>query len=261
MTDFDIRWERGLVKEFSTGKIRGFNWGNETADRRSFYNPVENSFGVRILRDNSSSDTGENERKREVEVLMGEGHWSLSTSTTVNDHSIKISQRLTCLDSSLFQDFVMRFCFSKKSFDQALIAGKVIRHVNSNVWHQYPVTEVILQNVTTVLSIKVLGADTAGKFKQEMYVRDEPDHWIVHARMIPIEPYALYWIRWANRFFRLSLGARFSSLLLMVTPLKKILWYLGERKGGKPNLQAQGLARLKEGEVLSFDVQVDVQSR
>jgi hypothetical protein len=261
MSKLDIKWEQGLIKEFSFANIRGFNLGNETADRRSFYNPVENSFGVQILKDNVYASNDGNERHREVEVSMAEGEWYLRTSTLVRDQYIKMSQRLTCLENSLFQDFVMRFCFSKESFDQAQIAGRVIRHVNSNVWHQYAVKEVVLENELVQLSVRLLGAETAGKFRQEMYVRDEPNHWIVHARMIPVEPYALYWIRWANRFFRLSLGARISSLLLMITPLKRMLWYLGERKGGKPNLQAQGLARLNKGEVLSFDVQVDVQSK
>jgi hypothetical protein len=79
--------------------------------------------------------------------------------------------------------------------------------------------------------------------------------------MIPVEPYALYWIRWANRFFRLSLGSAISAILLKLPPLKRMLWYLGERTGGKPNLQAQGLARLTKGEVLMLEVQVDVQSK
>ena len=156
----------------------------------------------------------------------------------------------------------MRFCFSKESFDYAEIAGRRIRHTNSNVWHQYPVTEVILQNKDTRLSVKVVGVvESAGKFKQEMYVRDEPDHWIVHARLMPIEPYALYWIRWSNRFFRLSFGAHFSSLLLSIPPLKKMLWYLAERNGGSPNIQAQGLACLTNGDVLSLDTIVDIQRK
>lgn len=258
MPDFDISWERGLVKKFSVANIRGFNWGNETADRRSFYNPVENSFGIQILQENVSNDPGEKGFKREVEVLMGEGHWLLNTATSVDDQRIKMTQRLTCLDKSLFQDFVMRFCFSKASFDLARIAGKTIRHNNSNIWHQYPVKEVILENELSQLSVKVAGAETAGKFRQEMYVRDEPDHWIVHARMVPVEPYALYWIRWSNRLFRLSLGARVSSLLLSIGPLRRALWYLGERKGGRPNFQAQGLACLARGEELSLEVDVQL---
>jgi hypothetical protein len=91
-----------------------------------------------------------------------------------------------------------------------------------------------------------------------MYLRDEPGFWIVHARLIPKEPCDLYWIRWANRFGTLSLNDLWSRRLLRTKWLKDGLWYLSERRGGRPALQAQGLAVLNPGDCLELQAECEV---
>lgn len=261
MFNFHITWDRGLIKKIRCGKIRGKNWGGETADRISFFNPIENAFGVEVLKESWHTDADCKGSQYHVEVLMGEGHWYMDGDTRIKGNKIRVSQRLTCLEKSLFQDFVVRFCFDTESFTTAIIDEKIVRHLNRNIWYQHPVAKAILENEYQRLHVQVVSAETAGKFRQEMYVRDEPGHWIVHARFIPAEPYAMYWIRWTNRLFRLSLGPRLSALLMKIAPLKRYLWYLGERRGGRPNLQAQGLAYLESGESLVMDVVLEVQTK
>ena len=79
----------------------------------------------------------------------------------------------------------------------------------------------------------------------------------MHARLIPKMPYALLWVRWFNRFARISLPGWASRILLSVPGLKSRLWYAAERGGRNVlQLQASGLARLDAGEHVALAMEM-----
>lgn len=251
-----IEFERGLVKRLVCGGINGGDWGAETADRKSFFTLTERHRGCE--HETQSCLPMEHGFRRRVEARMGEGHWAMDIETRVQDNKISIKQSLTCIEASVFQDFVVRFKFDKASFEEGRIGGRSIRHANTNIWNQYPVNVATLSGPNGTVTIRVGHCETAGKFRQELYIRDEPASWIVHARFIPLEPSDLYWIRWGNRFFNWSLGDAASRRILRLRWLKNMLWYLAERRGGRPALQAQGLVVLDPGVRISIDAECEI---
>lgn len=253
-----IEFERGLVKSLVCGGIRGGDWGAETADRKSFFTLTERHRGCEY--ETTSCIPVEHGFLRRVETRMGEGRWAIDIETHVLDRIVAIKQSLTCLDSSVFQDFVVRFKFSKESFATGRIGGRTIRHANTNIWYQYPVSEATLLGPNGTATIRVRHCETAGKFRQELYIRDEPASWIVHVRFIPLEPSDLYWVRWGNRFFNWSLSDTTSRRILRARWIKNALWYLAERRGGRPALQAQGLAVLDPGTTISIEAECEIQT-
>lgn len=253
-----IEFEQGLVKRLACGGIRGGDWGAETADRKSFFTLTERHRGCEY--ETRCCTAVEHGFRRQVETRMAEGRWALDIETRVQEKKISIKQSLTCIEASVFQDFVVRFKFSKASFSSGSINGRTIHHANTNIWYQYPVNVATLSGPNGTVTIRVGHCETAGKFRQVLYIRDEPASWIVHARFIPLEPSDLYWIRWGNRFFNWSLSDAMSRRVLRIRWLKKMLWYLAERRGGRPALQAQGLAVLDTGTRISIAAECEIKT-
>lgn len=253
-----IEWDNGLVKRITDGGLRGGDWGAETADRSSFFTLTGRPYGCRIRAEECAKIPDGFVRR--VEVEMAEGCWALEVEVTRQGATISVRQTLDCLEDSVFQDFVVRFRFDGDSFEQARIAGRTLAHENRNLWHQYPVQDVWLTGRHGAARIRACSSVTAGKFQQMAYVRDEPGSWIVHMRLIPSGPPDLYWIRWANRWFTLSVGDRWSRRLLAHRWIKDPLWYLSERRGGRPALQAQGLAVLGRGERIALSAECEIRT-
>lgn len=245
-----LNFKYGQVDRFESGNATGDAWGAETSDRRSFFTSTETSLNCKI-QNKGTREPGDGVcALSAVEVEMEEGRWHLDQTVKYEGGVLYRTQLLRVLEASVFQDFVMRFKFSKDSFDHAVISGKKICHNNLNIYHQFPIDQVRLVNEIQSINIKVVQVETSGKFRQELYVRDEPRHWIVHVRLMPVFPPDIYWFRWRNRIFNLSLGQKLSALLCYFSGMREFLWLLSERRGGRPQLQAQGLSYLNAGDVL-----------
>jgi hypothetical protein len=245
-----VQWHKGLIDSIRAYGIEGERWGVETADRLSFFTLTELLRGCEIISDHHSVER--DRACRWVEVRMREGHWRVGISTTIRQECVNYEAELVCKDVSLFQDFVLRLTFERSSVRYAKIADQVVRHEDTNVWHQYAVDQAWLYSDSGFAEVKVdtSATETAGRFQQVLYVRDQPGLWVVHARLIPIEPADVYWVRWINRLFCVSLNHQQSTWLLQNPWIKRNLWYLSERRGGRPQLQASGLARVDVGQRL-----------
>ena len=254
--DLEIEWQNGLVKRVAGGNITGSQWGPETADRGSFFTLTDLPRGCHVKPISLSTIPGGFTKR--VEAEMAEGHWFLDLTVRHEGSRIHVQQELICLAESVFQDFVVRFKFHRNSFETATIDGHFIKHKNRNIWHQYAARKAVLHGPHGIAQVSSLNSMTCGKFTSCIYVRDEPGSWIVHVRLIPSEPCDLYWIRWANRFFTLSLGDHWSRQILKWGWLKRKLWYLAERKGGRPALQAQGLSRLALGQRIGLEAECEI---
>ncbi len=257
VTDFiECDWEYGVPTAIRCGGMRGTGFGIETADRHSFFTLAPERHGARIIEDRALKN-GPEAGERHLTVEMAEGRWSTVLTSRLRGRSLTLSASLTTLSPSLFQDFVVRAVFSAESFTVAAIAGERFEHTGSNIYHQHPVRHATLSGSNGKLEIRVTESETLSAFEQVLYIRDAPEGWVVHARLIPKPPYALLWVRWFNRFARLSLPDWASRALLSVPGLKSRLWYAAERGGRNAlQLQASGLARLNSEERIALSMEM-----
>ncbi|WP_420403093.1 hypothetical protein [Nisaea sp.] len=250
-------WVEGIPAAVRIGAIEGTAFGIETADRHSFFTFAPERYGARIIDDHApliGPETGE----RRISVEMAEGAWNATVGSAVSPRRLAFRASLTTLSPSLFQDFVLRAVFSAGSFAEAEIGGERFGHEGRDIYHQHPVRSARLSGQHGTLTVRVTEAATGPWFEQVLYVRDSPEGWVVHARLLPKAPYAQLWIRWFNRFFRLSLPDAASHALLALPGVGRALWYAAERGGaGALQLQASGLAGVPEGETLTLAMELD----
>ena len=253
----ECNWERGIPATIMYGGMRGTEFGIETADRHSFFTLAPECHGARVT-DDRILVNGPSAGERHLTVEMAEGCWEAVIATSLREQRLTLSASLTTLSASLFQDFVVRAVFSAESFAEAAIGEVQFRHTGSNIYHQYPVRRATLSGPAGRAEIRVADAIAGPAFEQVLYVRDAPEGWVVHARLVPKPPYARLWIRWFNRFFRLSLPDWASRGLLSIPALKSRLWYAAERGGRDAlQLQASGLAQLQAGEHVALSMEID----
>tara|TARA_E500000318_G_scaffold75188_2_gene69786 strand:- start:14282 stop:15076 length:795 start_codon:yes stop_codon:yes gene_type:complete len=249
-------WEYGVPAALRCGGMRGTGFGIETADRHSFFTLAPERHGARIIEDRALRN-GPEAGERHLTVAMAEGRWSAVITSQLHERGLTLGASLTTLSPSFFQDFVVRAVFSAGSFTSASISGEHFEHTGSNIYHQHPVRQAALSGPAGAVEIRVSDTVAGPAFQQVLYVRDAPEGWVVHARLIPKPPYALLWVRWFNRVARLSLPDWASRALLSVPGLKSRLWYAAERGGRDAlQLQASGLAHLNSEERIALSMEM-----
>ncbi len=222
-------------------------WDIETSDREAFLT-LSQSHGRK------PTLTAATALSARYEAEMPEGRWQLELATQVEEDGVRRSQTLSASTPLLMQDFVCRYRFPKALFPAARIAGHTLTHSGANVWHQYPVSRLELLGPAWVVHLSASSTVIGdARFRLDHYVRDEPGpDWVVHARMMP-SPEDQRWLRWETRWGRI-LDVRSGPALRVLSALglDRPLWYLAERRGGRPNIALIGLARLGAGAELSL---------
>lgn len=241
-------------------------WGVETADSWAFFS-LEKGVGYRhVIKDYKESIT-ENIFNSTSHVQMKEGEWILTVRDEIVDNKIIRKAKLLCLDDSYFMDFVVRFRFKREFFDKAMIAGKIINHDKRNIYHQYPVKEATLSGEKFEVKLKVKSAECLGKFTPNLYVRDQVNEWVVHARMIPRSEDKIV-IKLCSRYFKTSpLPEIVTRWIFKIKGIKEYLWYRGEHSPYKnaiakffsPN--AFPFVFLKKGQEISWELELEVDRR
>ena len=241
-------------------------WGIETADSSAFFS-LEDGFGYRYSLLGEEKYHDDKTFRYTCRVEMQEGSWDLFLYDRIIDNSrVLRTARLLCLKDSYFMDFVMRFCFHKHFFPKAQIAGYTYHHRNTNVYYQYPTSKVSLNGESEKIIIHVQKSSSPEQLKPHMYVRDNNQQWVVHARMLPT--------RWEKEVIKLCnnwaqtrpLPQCLSNLILSSKKAKKALWYRGERSPftGKIlkriNPAAFPMVLLKKGQELYWQVEMEVQN-
>ncbi|MFH1805429.1 MAG: hypothetical protein ABID63_11135 [Pseudomonadota bacterium] len=233
----DHRLLRGQYGPFGFG-----NWGFEASDRQSFL---------------TLSETSRHVGRTEDVFEFAEGSWRLEYHTIHDpDHNlIRITARLTALRDGILQDGVIRLVFDRNGIDSGTLAGRTYRHRNSGRYRLFATRHVALSGGDHQIDITLDHADGAGRFDPYMYLRDEGDFWIVHARMLPSAPQDVIWLRWANRLFTVTAPEPVARFLWQNRTGKALLWRLRERWGRHaPEIQAVPLNILRRGQSLQMEV-------
>lgn len=255
------KFEHNVLTELEIGgKNAILPWGIETADSSSFFS-LEDGVGYRYQLEDFSHVIHESGANTSLISKMKQGRWKLECTDQIATRSVLRTAILTCLDDSVFMDYVMRFRFKKEHFHSATINGQTYTHKNTNIYNQHPVDHVSLDGITK-LTVRIRDKKCPDSFVPMMYVRDRGDEWIVHARMIPRNG-TFDVIKMCNRY----MGTRplpqwITKLLLIIPSIKEKLWYRGERSPYRNKVMrvlnpcAFSMVRLQKGETLKWDVEV-----
>lgn len=224
------------------GDITFGPWGLECSDRHAFV---------------TLTDTPRNVQRSENIWMLSAGRLQIDYATQQSEtNTLHLQVRFHALDEILLQDGVLRMVFDKTAIKHGVIDNKTILHTDSDKYrlHQTNTVRLVGQNHATI-TVTLDHADGAGRFDPYLYLRDRADQWIIHARLLPRAPADQVWLRWANRFFTISVPDRLARLLWRITLAQKALWRLRERMGRNwPEIQAVPLNRLKRGQSLTLEV-------
>lgn len=238
-------------------------WGVETADSSAFFS-LEDGFGYRYKVLEETKEITERSYYAKMKVKMKEGAWNLLVKEEMDSNVIRRRIEALTIEDSVFMDFVMRFRFKEDVFNSACIAGRIITHNNSNIYHQYPVSEVRLNGNKYSVIIKVEDSIVPDGFSPVMYVRDSKGEWVVHVRMFPKT--------WDTEVIKLCSGFMgtqplpnwIAKMLLKIPYVRESLWYRGERAPYKNRLyrkllnpSAFAMVDVKKGERLMWAVTME----
>lgn len=199
--------------------------------------------------------------------------WAFNTDLVFDTANVHVSERgevdwnggrrtlsVTAQQCSHLMDSVLRFVIPKDIVNEARIGDRVIAHKRRNWYHQFPadIVELHLASGTTLrFYLEKINLPTG--FTPLVYLRDEPDVWILHYRALALAPdkFVLKGCsRWYNRPFPPALQrAVFSAL----PRLRQRLLFVRERVSQRIPIQVNGAATVKAGETLSLSVRWVVQ--
>jgi len=235
--------------------------GLELSDSRSFFSLGGPSQYVNIksVKDNGGGKT--------LHIELTDGAGELAINDQSKPASITRTHAFKPTKDTLLLDLVSRYVFPKNTFTNALIAGNDISHQNENIYYQFFAKEVILEGQTAA-RIAIKDIDTANVMEPVMYVRDEPNRWVVHIRLLPKDESRVV-VKLNYAWYNRALPKPMSNLLWSIKPLRTKLLYRGERKRKLSflskllykilPLSAYPLALIKEGNELKITSTCELQ--
>lgn len=225
------RIEQGVIRELSDDDCNFIlPWGIETADSSGFFS-LERHIGYRHSREREEYIADEKSSRAKILCSMPEGGWQLDLDDRLEaGNAVVRTASLVSLEDTILMDFVMRFRFRKDMFQSAEIAGLMLIHGASDVYHQYPVRTARLNGKNFSICIEVEEASCAGVMAPNLYVRDHANEWVIHARMVPMQVHKEV-IKICNKWAGTRpLPSWAASAMLRVPGLHKFLSYRNERK-------------------------------
>lgn len=194
--------------------------------------------------------------------------WVFNTDLGFDTANVHVSERgevdwnggrrtlsVTAQQRSHLMDGVLRFVIPKDLVNEARIGNRIITHERRNRYHQFPadIVELHLARGTTLrFSLEKMNLPTG--FTPLVYLRDEPDDWILHFRALALTPDKFVLkgcIRWYNRPFSPVLQRAIFSAL---PRLRQRLLFVRERVSQRIPIQVNGAATVEAGETLSLSV-------
>lgn len=196
--------------------------GIEFADSKLFFTLFEKHRRVTVF---ETIKKTENEFIGKAE-LKPQNKFDISKNIEIKENVLTQKQTIKTIQNGELLDFVSRFVFPKKIFTTALINNKKIKHAGLNIYHQYPVDHVRMKGDNISLDIYASVTKTP-EWKQFAYVRDEPDSWVVHVRLLPVRKTRTI-IKLNTRWYNKRIHALPERMILLLFPNR--LLYKGERK-------------------------------
>jgi len=246
--------KEGFLEELKINKENIINsWGIETSDSSGFFSLNEKGCRQKIIE--KKFQKTKNKIKGHIETKLPFSHWKIYVEEfQKTKNKIIRKNKLVCLEDSEFSDFVSRFRFKKDFIKNVEIGNKKLTHKKSNIYYQHPVKKVVLNLKSGGrIQIELNNFKTIGELKPVLYARDFKEEWIIHVRLFPVNP-KIKQIRICRSWYNKAIPKKIAKPFLAILPLRKFLWYRGEKKGGFP-LGAYGLVLGKKGEILNLETE------
>lgn len=206
--------------------------------------------------------------KQDSFEVQNNGKWFYTSRIQFSDALLMVSEegqadqtcgrrvlKVEAMENSRLMDAVVRFVLDKDQVKSAFIGPHEIIHQRQNRYHQYPLDQITLHlNNGLALSFQPIASVLPPGFNHVVYLRDEPDKWILHIRALALDPshYVLKGCtRWYNRPFPLIV----QRILLGSTWLRSRLLYVRERISQRIPVQVNGAADLPKGSIIQLAVQ------
>jgi hypothetical protein len=149
-------------------------------------------------------------------------------------------------------DFVSRYVFRSCVFPTAEIAGHTIPHQNYYRNYQYPVRQARLFGAGLEARVDLLQVEAPAKLRPLMYVRGAEDSWVVHVRLFP----AIFERQIVKRVKGVKMATPIpqavANVLLAIPPIRKKIWYAGDRGDWSWAINGFSLVEVPEGERVSL---------
>lgn len=162
---------------------------------------------------------------------------------------------VTAQERSHLMDSVLRFVIPKDLVKEARIGKRVIAHEGRNRYHQFPADVVELHLASgAILRFYPHKIDLPKGFSALVYLRDEPDDWILHFRALALAPDAFV-LKGCSRFYNRPFPQALQKAAFSAFPtLGQRLLFVRERVSQRIPIQVNGAARVGAGETLSLAV-------
>lgn len=249
---WDVDKETGCITSLKFGSSPNFIYpsGCETGNWRSFFTQEWGGINVEILE--KKVEVSDKTVSSRYNIKLKKALIEVTQKDQLEDDILIRNYKLKALEDSYLGDFVIRYVFKSKFFNNTKIADDVLSHRNSNLYYQYPVKKAELFSNDFNVEIKVTKAIVPENMGLFIYVRDEPpDKWVTHIRAFVTKP--------SNFIFKWSLYRNFTFpefLTSLLTKSKKFVdffWLCRETRLPHSPLQLGGNVFIKKGTEIELE--------
>lgn len=229
----DLGIETGTLESFFSFENRALGTATEQSDR--FYSDGANwAFDAEIAFETASVML----RETGAATAMG-GYRNL---------------QLRARGGSSLMDCVQRFVVPKSQVKTARIGAKIIAHTRRNFYHQFPAEEVTLTLQSGVVLRFTPDLIPLPKgFAHMVYLRDEPEAWILHFRALALAP-DRYVLKGCSRWFNRPVPQAVQNVVFAIPGLRDGLLYIRERLSQRIPFQVNGAVDMMLDDVLELSV-------
>lgn len=184
------------------------------------------------------------------EVQMADAHLKIEEL----EHANKRTLRVTALQDSQLMDAVIRFVFPLAKVERVAMNDKTIPWARRNFYHQYEngqATIHLKDGRKWRFTVTVEGDGLPRGMHQMTYLRDEPNDWVLHARVRANEP-DFFSLRGCMRWYNKPLPGWVQTLWNKLPALANATLHIRERISQRIPLQTNGAVLLKKGQSILF---------
>lgn len=215
--------------------------GVETGFIDTFFSSANPALGKIIYNKNESDEA--------IIYNFGEDDYDI----TATDRIKASSRELTYVFNKdvHLMDMVQRFILKKEDVKYIIIGDKKIYHARRNFYHQFMKQSVQfhLKDGEVLIFTPTIHCDQKS-FSPLIYVRDEPDSWIFHVRLLCTDP-DFYSIKGCSSLYHGAFPSYIQNLCSFLGILKPTL-YIRERISQRIPFQTNGASKIPKGTKISL---------
>jgi hypothetical protein len=229
-----------MLREFKVGSYN-IEAGVEIGYIDTFFSSRDPSLGNVVTRKSIEGNS--------YKYSFGKTNFDIHVEDLLESSCRELSLNFT--DDVELMDIVQRFVLNKDDVDYISIGDKQIYHKRHNFYHQFPAENVTIhfKDGHSFEFIPKIECSVEG-MEPLVYVRDEPNKWIFHIRLLSTTP-SKYITKGCMRFFNRPFPSWIQNVFSFFG-LQKPTLYLRERVSQRIPFQTNGSSLIKKGTTISI---------